>query len=168
MAQALDRSPNIHLQSLVHPQVVGSGTYSTNEVIEYLSLLDAHNASQRHYATRLMTFASDAEDSELNKGEEAVEDTAKVHAALPVAYARLQRRFSEAYSEEPPTLQGVRDAKLRDLLSNFESYDTDSTGGLSLPQSRLSATLFTALNGSGSGELTTLDILSGISLANRP
>lgn len=162
----MPKEPIIAIPDLVDPRVPGSGVYTAREALAYLDRRAALISEQRQIVHRLIATYEEAVTADKAKGDEAPEVTAKIEEGLELSYERLRKEFSVAYEKVPPPPHAVRDASLLDLLENFESYDVDKSGGLSLKESRLSEEVFLKL--SEEGELTPEKIKAGISVASRP
>ena len=160
------KEPTIALPELVDPKVPGSGEYTAREALAYLEKRAALITEQREIVQRLIAVHEEAVKADAAKGNESAQVTSKIDEATTLSYKRLQREFKAAYNETPPAPHVVRDASLLDLLENFESYDVDKSGGLSLKESRLAENIFLKL--APEGELTPEQIKTGISVASRP
>lgn len=162
----MPKEPTIAIPELVDPRVPGSGEYTAKEALAYLDRRAALIDDQRQIVRRLIAAHEEAVTADKAKGDEAPEVTAKIEEGLELSYARIQKEFESAYGKEPPPPHVVRDASLLDLLENFDSYDVDKSGGLSLKESRLSEEVFVKL--AQEGELTPETIKAGISVDSRP
>lgn len=160
------KEPTITIPELVDPKVPGSGEYSPREALAYLDKRAALIAEQREIVRRLIAVYEEAVRADTAKGDEAVEVTAKINEATGLSYERIKREFETVYAVTPPPPSVVRDISLLDLLDNFESYDVDKSGGLSMKESRLSEGVFMKL--APEGELTPERIKLGISVDSRP
>ncbi len=162
----MPKEPTLTIPELIDPQVPGSGEYTAKEALAYLDRRAAHIADQRQIVRRLIAIHEEAVKSDAAKGDEDPEVTAKIEEAAALSYDRIQREFQVLYDKAPPAPHVVRDASLLDLLDNFDSYDADQSGGLSIKESRLSEEVFKKL--APEGELTPELIKRGISVESRP
>jgi len=160
------KEPTIAIPELADPEVPGSGEYTAREALAYLDRRAALISEQRQVVRRLIALHEEAVKADEAKGDEEPAVTAKIEEAIDLSCARLQREFKVLYEKSPPPPHIVRDVTLLDLLDNFESYDVDKSGGLSLRESRLSEEVYKKL--AEDGELTPEKIKAGISIDSRP